>query len=177
MKLLANVGGVEPEGNIDDGIRTGWICCTVGKIEAHAEDRSGVVQRGEGFVGFSEGKQGVNIVVQMFTEEKRGEVDLETLWGGVLRTHERLGRDADKALKEVEEMEEGDVDVGEDVDTVGSSEAQDTQQSTASPLPSNPAPTHQFTKPRSTPGDVFPPASPSGSFQQLRQLHSVASRA
>jgi hypothetical protein len=102
MKMLANVGGQEPEGNLDDGIRTGWICCTVGKIEAHPEDMHMPGDDVENFVGFREVKPGVNVVVQMFVEEKRSEIDLETLWGGVVRTHEREVKAADKILEEID---------------------------------------------------------------------------
>jgi hypothetical protein len=102
MKMLANVGGQEPEGNLDDGIRTGWICCTVGKIEAHPEDMHMPGDDVENFVGFREVKPGVNVVVQMFVEEKRLEIDLETLWGGVVRTHEREVKAADKILEDID---------------------------------------------------------------------------
>ena len=39
----------------------------------------------EGFVGFGSPSGGSRIVVQMMTEEKRGEIDLEKLWTGILR--------------------------------------------------------------------------------------------
>ena len=103
MRMLANVGGAAPEGNIDDGIRTGWICCTLGKLEAHPDDTHMPGADVEQFVGFRDIKPGVNVVVQMFTEEKRAETDLETLWGGVLRTHQRKDKSADEALKELEQ--------------------------------------------------------------------------
>src|SRR5205823_511693 len=52
MKLLANIGGQEPEGAIDDGIRTGWICCTVGRIPTHPDDTAVPGAEIENFVGF-----------------------------------------------------------------------------------------------------------------------------
>jgi hypothetical protein len=113
MKMLANVGGgrgEEAAGNLDDGIRTGWICCTIGRIEAHPEDTHvpGVSGQ-ENFVGFRDVKPGVNVVVQMFTEEKRAEIDLETLWDGVLKTHERKDAVAEEQLRELEEKLDEDV--------------------------------------------------------------------
>ncbi|PGH36017.1 ATPase synthesis protein 25, mitochondrial [[Emmonsia] crescens] len=64
----------------DDGITTGWICVDVGTVEGgqfrKPEDESQKV----GFVGFGTVVEGTRIVVQMMTEEKREEVDLEGLW-------------------------------------------------------------------------------------------------
>ena len=40
-----------------------------------------------------------NVVVQLMTEEKRGEIDLENLWSGVLN---ELNRKNDKARADVE---------------------------------------------------------------------------
>ncbi|KAJ4296880.1 ATPase synthesis protein 25 mitochondrial [Kalmusia sp. IMI 367209] len=172
MKMLANVGGAEPQGNIDDGIRTGWICCTVGKIEAHPEDKGvqGARGQGEGFVGFSDVKPGVNVVVQMFTEEKRTETDLEALWGGVLKTHTRNEGRAEEMLKALEE----DVAAEDEIEEAKEEEAMGQAEVRASVAP--PPSTHQFNKPRPTAGDVFPPASGSDQFQQLRRLHTVGLR-
>ncbi|KAF1919676.1 hypothetical protein BDU57DRAFT_422926, partial [Ampelomyces quisqualis] len=108
MRMLANVGGAVPEVNIDDGIRTGWICCTLSKIEAHPDDTHMPGDDVQGFVGFREVKPGVNVVVQMFTEEKRAETDLETLWKGVLKTHQRQEKAAEDALKGPKEPTEVD---------------------------------------------------------------------
>ncbi|EAT78622.2 hypothetical protein SNOG_13997 [Parastagonospora nodorum SN15] len=103
MRMLANVGGAVPEGNLDDGIRTGWICCTLSKIEAHPDDMHLPGDNVDEFVGFRSVNPGVNVVVQMFTEEKRVETDLETLWGGVLKTQRREGTVAEEKLKELDE--------------------------------------------------------------------------
>jgi peroxin-12 len=60
----------------DDGITTGWICVNAGVVEnSPVEEQAS--RKAEGFgniVG------GTRVVVQMFTEEKRAEVDLEGLW-------------------------------------------------------------------------------------------------
>ncbi len=86
-KLLSSVGASERE-NSDDGIRTGWICVNVGQLESRkgvAED----LQERDGIVGFGSNTGGVRIVVQMLTEEKRNEIDLEGLWGGMLERKAR----------------------------------------------------------------------------------------
>ncbi|KAH9881823.1 hypothetical protein J1614_000994 [Plenodomus biglobosus] len=178
MRMLANVGGAALEGNIDDGIRTGWICCTLGKVEAHPEDAKMPGDNVEQFVGFRDVKPGVNIVVQMFTEEKRAETDLETLWGGVLRTHQRREQTADEVLRELEQ-DLDDLDKEEDESEEYAS--QDSQDLSSPPptmeqrqsIPSQP-PATQFRRPRPTPGDMFPSAPPNGSRKQLRKLHMKA---
>lgn len=177
MRMLANVGGAAPEGNIDDGIRTGWICCTLGKIEAHSNDMHMPGDNVQEFVGFREVKPGVNVVVQMFTEEKRVETDLETLWGGVLRTHQRRDQSAGEALQELEQdIEELEL---EDSELEEVSEAKVTAQSPnvdrAQDSPGlTPAP--QFYRPRPSPGDAFPSAMDSGPRRQLRRLHTLGFR-
>lgn len=178
MRMLANVGGAVPEGNIDDGIRTGWICCTLGKIEAHPEDQHMPHDNVQEFVGFRDIKPGVNIVVQMFTEEKRIETDLETLWGGVIRTHQRKDQSADEALQELErDIEELDDDFQE-----MERERPRSAQVTKSPAvetstPAAPAmPAQQFRRPHASPGDSFPPASNSNTSRQLRRLHTLGLR-
>jgi hypothetical protein len=61
----------------DDGITTGWICVNAGVVDKNAP-------RAElsdlGIEGFGQVDTGTSIVVQIFTEEKRADVDLEGLW-------------------------------------------------------------------------------------------------
>ncbi|KAI9723984.1 MAG: hypothetical protein M1812_000702 [Candelaria pacifica] len=86
-KLLSSVGASDRE-NSDDGIRTGWICVNVGRLEnqtAVAED----LGKRDGIVGFGSHTGGVRVVVQMLTEGKRNEIDLEGLWGGMLERKSR----------------------------------------------------------------------------------------
>lgn len=64
----------------DDGITTGWICVNVGIVE-DSESAARKTTREEAFEGFGKSAGGTRIVVQMFTDEKRAEIDLETLWG------------------------------------------------------------------------------------------------
>lgn len=78
-KLMASVGAAMRDDNVDDGIGTGWICVRAGRVEP-AQAALDVEEEEVGFVGFGESSRHVTIVVQMFTEEKRADVDLEGLW-------------------------------------------------------------------------------------------------
>lgn len=78
-KLMGSVA----DGDEDDGIRTGWVCVKIGstsksQVESLSKDSPGIV-------GFGQRSNLVNIVVQMMTQEKREEMDLERLWSGILR--------------------------------------------------------------------------------------------
>lgn len=86
-RILSRVGSSQRY-NQDDGLTTGWICVNVGRIE----DGKGVTEKvlePEGFVGFGEKVGGAKVVIQMLTEEKRLELDLEELWENMLKRHER----------------------------------------------------------------------------------------
>lgn len=97
-RLMSAVGSKATAGELDDGIRTGWVCVNVGKVEGGElpEDQT-KLQRTEGMVGFGGQTTGSNIVVQMLTEEKRGEVDLEKLWTGILN---RARKQRDKEIED-----------------------------------------------------------------------------
>ena len=90
-RLMSAVGSKPTgEGELDDGIRTGWVCVNVGKVEGgELPEEEGKLQRAEGFVGFGAQSKGSNIVIQMLTEEKRGEIDLEKLWTGIMNRARR----------------------------------------------------------------------------------------
>jgi hypothetical protein len=98
LKLAQSVGNTL-EASKDDGITTGWICVNLGSVEgggddAHVtEDRvwaqaardpesveDGIASADDGYIGFGSRSTAPRIVVQMFTEEKRAEMDLEGLW-------------------------------------------------------------------------------------------------
>ncbi|KAM5504854.1 ATPase synthesis protein 25, mitochondrial [Microsporum canis] len=66
----------------DDGITTGWICVNVGDVENGPMKTSDAHTRQ--FIGFGGPGDKVRIVVQMLVEEKRAELQLETLWGNLL---------------------------------------------------------------------------------------------
>ena len=86
-RLLSSVGSSESSA-VDDGLRTGWVCVNIGTIEDGGAAVEGF-SRPEGFVGFGGQAAGAKIVIQMLTEEKREELDLEELWGGMLARQER----------------------------------------------------------------------------------------
>lgn len=99
-RLMSAVGSKPTgEGELDDGIRTGWVCVNVGRVEGgELPEEEGKLQRAEGVVGFGAVSKGCNIVVQMLTEEKRGEIDLEKLWTGIMNRARR-----EKAKEEEED--------------------------------------------------------------------------
>ncbi|EER25215.1 hypothetical protein CPC735_018190 [Coccidioides posadasii C735 delta SOWgp] len=76
-KLSSNVSSSFEEK--DDGITTGWICVNVGSVE-NGKPAAGAQKRD--FAGFGNVADSARIVVQMLTEEKRAELDLEGLWNG-----------------------------------------------------------------------------------------------
>jgi len=88
LRMLGAAGAVETP-NADDGITTGWVCVNVGSVE-NGPNASQQEQH-KGFVGFGTRSGQAKIVVQMMTEEKRSEVDLEALWQGTLeREHRKM---------------------------------------------------------------------------------------
>ncbi|KAH7355060.1 hypothetical protein BKA65DRAFT_497572 [Rhexocercosporidium sp. MPI-PUGE-AT-0058] len=83
----------------DDGVRTGWVCVDIGVVdggEAVADSH-----RQDNFVGFGRRTDGVRIVVQMLTEEKREEIELEKLWSGILKRGGELENDPSETMPQV----------------------------------------------------------------------------
>ncbi|KAJ5611839.1 ATPase synthesis protein 25 [Penicillium herquei] len=70
----------------DDGITTGWICVNAGIVD---KGSSQTQLSDVGFEGFGQLDLGTSVVVQIFTEEKRADVDLDGLWQGTLDRAER----------------------------------------------------------------------------------------
>ena len=97
-KLLSNVGSSD-KSDMDDGIRTGWVCVNVGIID-DAEEAVEKPMQPDDFVGFGGQTGGVKLVIQMMTEQKREELDLEALWGGAIARQER------KEIREAAKFEE-----------------------------------------------------------------------
>lgn len=86
-RILSRVGSSERYSQ-DDGLTTGWICVNVGSIQ-DGKGASEEFLEPEGFVGFGEKVGGAKVVVQMLTEEKRMQLDLEELWENMLKIHKR----------------------------------------------------------------------------------------
>ena len=76
---LASMAGVQ-YAQKDDDLPNGWICVNAGIVEHEDESVQIEKLRERGFEGFGKRDGGTRIVVQMFVEEKRAEVDLEGLW-------------------------------------------------------------------------------------------------
>ncbi len=77
-RLLGNTAVSE-----DDGITTHWVCVNLGTIGLTAQETTIVGDDGT-LSGFGTPQTGTTIVVQIFTETKRQELGLETLWGRIL---------------------------------------------------------------------------------------------
>lgn len=109
LKLAQSVGNTL-EASKDDGITTGWICVNLGSVEGVGDDahvtedtnwpqaaqdsesvEKGIESANDGYIGFGSRSTAPRIVVQMFTEEKRAEMDLEGLWE--FRTTRRAAKD------------------------------------------------------------------------------------
>ena len=117
LKLAQSVGNTL-EASKDDGITTGWICVNLGSVEG-VEDNAPTDQTttadpispaeeaiqeesdlaDDGYMGFGSRSTAPRVVVQMFTEEKRAEMDLEGLWD--VRRARRAAKDekADDAVQ------------------------------------------------------------------------------
>ncbi|PVH82118.1 hypothetical protein DL98DRAFT_457074 [Cadophora sp. DSE1049] len=80
----AKLMGSANDDNGDDGVRTGWVCVDIGVVDG-GEAANTDTARQDNFVGFGRRTDGVRIVVQMLTEEKREEIELEKLWSGILK--------------------------------------------------------------------------------------------
>lgn len=86
-KVLSRVGSSET-GNADDGIRTGWVCVNIGNVE-DGQTATEADSSTEGYVGFGTGTEGVKLVIQMLTGEKREDLELERLWAQALARQDR----------------------------------------------------------------------------------------
>lgn len=76
----------------DDGISTGWICVNLGTIGSAVHHEMPLETTDGKFAGFGARQTGVTtIVVQIMTESKRRDLDLETLWSRILA---RTGNDS-----------------------------------------------------------------------------------
>lgn len=105
-KLARSVGGVWGQAD-DDGIVTGWISVDVGIVDdgmqlQQQQQRQSVPdvaaavaarkqrEKEAGFVGFGAEPSGCRLVIQLMTEQKRTDVDLESLWGEALARNDKI---------------------------------------------------------------------------------------
>ncbi|KAK3900532.1 hypothetical protein C8A05DRAFT_35836 [Staphylotrichum tortipilum] len=79
---LMGTSGVPPGG--DDGITTGWVCVSLGMVGGSHEEILLYDDEGRP-TGFGVPQTGTTMVVQLMTEARRAEMDLESLWGGMLK--------------------------------------------------------------------------------------------
>lgn len=85
-RMLSAAGDTNPMSlKMDDGTGTGWVCVNVGEVETGVEPRGDETDAKDDFVGFGRRSENAKIVIQMMTEEKRVELDLESLWQEVAR--------------------------------------------------------------------------------------------
>ncbi|MCJ1335419.1 ATPase synthesis protein 25 mitochondrial [Bachmanniomyces sp. S44760] len=101
-KLL---GKTSSKDNADDGIRTGWVCVNAGTIQEldRIEEEE---QIADGVIGFGGQVSGVKLIVQMLTEEKREELNLEGLWNQTLSRQQRKEvREAEAVAKDMQDAE------------------------------------------------------------------------
>lgn len=83
-KLLGTMG----TDDADDGIRTGWICVNLGTI-GHGGEASTIIGEDGRVAGFGVARNGSTIVVQIMTESRRAELDLESLWEDALNPQQK----------------------------------------------------------------------------------------
>lgn len=86
-RILSRVGSSERYSQ-DDGLTTGWICVNVGTIEDGKGAEEELLEP-DGFAGFGKKFEGAKVVIQMLTDAKRMELDLEELCEKMLKKHER----------------------------------------------------------------------------------------
>ncbi len=103
-RLLSSVGSSDRT-NQDDGLSTGWICVNVGPIE-DGESASEFHSEADAFVGFGEQDGGARVVIQMLTQEKREDLDLEELWGNVLEKQLRRSERGSDSFVDTTDVEE-----------------------------------------------------------------------
>lgn len=117
-RLLSAVGAKETASqDLDDGIRTGWVCVNVGRVEGGALQKP--AEEVENIVGFGSQSSGSRIVVQMMTDEKRGQIDLETLWSGILKRSIKSKADRDQEVDDAEKRVRNGMLLEESTETPG----------------------------------------------------------
>ena len=103
-RILSSVRSSETR-QTDDGIRTGWICVTVDNLE-DGRPIWKTQRSSDDYVGFGSEERGAKVVIQMLTQEKREELDLEDLWGKTMRRHERKQNRISRSLEGADSEQE-----------------------------------------------------------------------
>lgn len=88
-KLMGTNATIVPRG--DNGISTGWICVSFNTDDGVTNTDAAFDDTGR-MSGFNAEAAGTTIVIQCLTEERRKELDLETLWHGMMKRSIRDGR-------------------------------------------------------------------------------------
>lgn len=96
---LMGTSGV-PRGG-DDGITTGWVSVNLGMIGGSHEEVLMLDDEGRP-TGFGVPQTGTTFVVQLMTESKRTEMDLESLWAGML--HRSKQKEAGERLTKAPQL-------------------------------------------------------------------------
>ncbi|KAL2164817.1 hypothetical protein VTH06DRAFT_113 [Thermothelomyces fergusii] len=100
-KLLGN-SGVMRGG--DDGISTGWVCVNLGLVGGSHKEVPILDEEGRP-TGFGVPQTGNTIVVQLLTESRRRDLDLEGLWTGILQQSlEKLTRSLAKSASKTAQL-------------------------------------------------------------------------
>ncbi|KAF4999504.1 hypothetical protein FDECE_11495 [Fusarium decemcellulare] len=90
-KLMGTNTAIIPGG--DNGISTGWVCVHFSSSGDNINEAASFDDSGR-FSGFGAPQTGTTVVIQCMTEARRGELDLEALWKGVLKKNLRENKKA-----------------------------------------------------------------------------------
>ncbi|RGP75088.1 atpase synthesis mitochondrial [Fusarium longipes] len=90
-KLMGTNTAIIPGG--DNGISTGWVCVNFSSNGDNVDEAAKVDDTGR-FSGFGAPQTGTTVVVQCMTDSRRAELDLETLWKGILKKSLRQNKQA-----------------------------------------------------------------------------------
>jgi hypothetical protein len=82
-KLMGTNTAMIPGG--DNGISTGWVCVNFTADDDVSAPESATLDESGRISGFGAAQSGTTVVVQCLTEGRREELDLETLWQGILK--------------------------------------------------------------------------------------------
>ncbi|KID94762.1 hypothetical protein MAJ_09293, partial [Metarhizium majus ARSEF 297] len=102
-KLMGTNTMILPGG--DNGISTGWVCVNFSTSDKVSDETVSYDESGR-FSGFGASPTGTTIVVQCMTEPRRNELNLETLWQGVLKRNlEQTMKIKGKPIQDQTELE------------------------------------------------------------------------